>query len=182
MEGVELAAYHLKGVAYSWFEMWEDSWEEGSPPVRWSEFVDAFIDHFLPPETRSACAAEFKNLKQAFAQAIEDRKLKNRREQEATSKARLVREAKTDAWFDQVVDISKHLDHIHKHEREEWEGERPRGLGGFGGASSGGQTYHIRGRPFRPAQSARQIPYGSLVSHSSYSSRHVHSSFSRLSA
>ncbi|XP_070045163.1 uncharacterized protein [Nicotiana tomentosiformis] len=148
MEGVELAAYHLKGVAYSWFEMWEDSWEEGSPPVRWSEFVDAFIDHFLPPETRSACAAEFKNLKQgirsvweyhmefarlskyvihmlptmearvrrfvqslsplvineatttalnsdmnygemvAFAQAIEDRKLKNRREQEATSKAR----------------------------------------------------------------------------------------------
>ncbi|XP_070042675.1 uncharacterized protein [Nicotiana tomentosiformis] len=40
-------------VAYSWFELWEESGEEGSPPVRWSEFVDAFIDHFLPVETYS---------------------------------------------------------------------------------------------------------------------------------
>ncbi|XP_070010691.1 uncharacterized protein [Nicotiana sylvestris] len=42
----------------------EDSREEGSPPVRWSEFVDAFIDHFLPSETRAARAAEFENLRQ----------------------------------------------------------------------------------------------------------------------
>ncbi|XP_070054407.1 uncharacterized protein [Nicotiana tomentosiformis] len=51
-KGLELAAYRLKGVAYSWFELWEDSREEGSPPARWSEFADAFIDHFLPVETR----------------------------------------------------------------------------------------------------------------------------------
>ncbi|XP_070014085.1 uncharacterized protein [Nicotiana sylvestris] len=63
-EGVELVAYHLKGVAYSWFELCEDSREEGSPPVRCSEFADDFIDHFLPAETRAACAAEFENLKQ----------------------------------------------------------------------------------------------------------------------
>nr|XP_009796408.1 PREDICTED: uncharacterized protein LOC104242991 [Nicotiana sylvestris] len=63
-EGVELAAYHLKGVACVWFELWEDSREEGSPPARWSEFVDAFIDHFLLAETRAACVAEFENLKQ----------------------------------------------------------------------------------------------------------------------
>ncbi|XP_070046618.1 uncharacterized protein [Nicotiana tomentosiformis] len=98
MEGVELAAYCLKGVAYSWFELWEDSREEGSPPARWSEFADAFIDHFIPTETRAARAAEFENLRQgsrdmnygkmvAFAQATEDRKLKNRREREGTSKA-----------------------------------------------------------------------------------------------
>ncbi|XP_070006116.1 uncharacterized protein [Nicotiana sylvestris] len=64
MEGVELAAYHLKGVAYSWFELWEDYREEGSPPARWNEFADAFMDHFLPAETRAACAAEFETLKQ----------------------------------------------------------------------------------------------------------------------
>nr|XP_009792216.1 PREDICTED: uncharacterized protein LOC104239306 [Nicotiana sylvestris] len=63
-EGVELAAYHLKGVAYAWFELWEDSREEGSPPARWSEFVNAFIDQFLPVETRAAHVAEFENLKQ----------------------------------------------------------------------------------------------------------------------
>nr|XP_009768544.1 PREDICTED: uncharacterized protein LOC104219547 [Nicotiana sylvestris] len=63
-EGVELAAYRLKGVAYSWFELLEDSREEGRPPARWSEFADAFIDHFLPAVTRAARAMEFENLRQ----------------------------------------------------------------------------------------------------------------------
>ncbi|XP_070033023.1 uncharacterized protein [Nicotiana tomentosiformis] len=62
--GVELASYHLKGVAYSWFEMWEDSREEGSPPTGWSEFANAFIDQFLLAETKAACAVEFETLKQ----------------------------------------------------------------------------------------------------------------------
>ncbi|XP_070034784.1 uncharacterized protein [Nicotiana tomentosiformis] len=62
-EGVELASYRLKGVAYSWFEMWEDSREEWSPPTRWSEFADAFIDHFLPAETKVARVVEFETLK-----------------------------------------------------------------------------------------------------------------------
>ncbi|XP_070039739.1 uncharacterized protein [Nicotiana tomentosiformis] len=62
--GVELASYRLKGVAYSWFELWEESREEGSSPVRWGEFTDAFMDHFLPAETKAAHAAEFKSLKQ----------------------------------------------------------------------------------------------------------------------
>ncbi|XP_070029215.1 uncharacterized protein [Nicotiana sylvestris] len=63
-ERVELASYRLKGVVYSWFEMWEDSRNEGSPLKRWSEFVDAFMDHFLPTETKAAHVAEFENLKQ----------------------------------------------------------------------------------------------------------------------
>ncbi|XP_070032210.1 uncharacterized protein [Nicotiana tomentosiformis] len=62
-EGVGLPAYYLKGVAYSWFELWEDSQEEGSPPVRWGEFADAFMDNFLPAETRAACVEKFENLK-----------------------------------------------------------------------------------------------------------------------
>ncbi|XP_070055873.1 uncharacterized protein [Nicotiana tomentosiformis] len=64
IEGAELASYRLEGVAYSWFDIWEDSREEGSPPARWSEFADAFIDHYLPIETKVAHAAEFENLKQ----------------------------------------------------------------------------------------------------------------------
>ncbi|XP_070046671.1 uncharacterized protein [Nicotiana tomentosiformis] len=63
-EEVELASYFLKGVAYSWFEMWEDSRKEGSPPIRWTEFADAFIDHFLPAKTKAARAAEIESLKQ----------------------------------------------------------------------------------------------------------------------
>nr|XP_009780947.1 PREDICTED: uncharacterized protein LOC104229917 [Nicotiana sylvestris] len=116
-KGVELASYHLKGVAYSWFDLWEDSRKEGRPPARWSEFADAFIDHLLPAETRAARAMEFENLRQgnrsglnsftineastaalnsdmnygkmvAFAQDTESRKLKNRMEREGNSKSR----------------------------------------------------------------------------------------------
>nr|XP_009781102.1 PREDICTED: uncharacterized protein LOC104230065 [Nicotiana sylvestris] len=113
IEGVELDAYRLKGVTYLWFEPWEDSREEGKPPVKWSEFANAFIDHFLPAETRSTHAIEFENLKQGSkdvwgyymdfaclskyvihisptmeARAIENHKLKNRMEQKGTNKAR----------------------------------------------------------------------------------------------
>ncbi|XP_070045050.1 uncharacterized protein [Nicotiana tomentosiformis] len=63
-EAVELSSYSLKEVAYSWFELWEESREEGRPPARWSEFTDAFIDHFFPVETKVACATEFESLKQ----------------------------------------------------------------------------------------------------------------------
>ncbi|XP_070054364.1 uncharacterized protein [Nicotiana tomentosiformis] len=71
LEGVELASYHLKGMAYSWFEMWEDSCDKGSPPARWSEFVDAFIDHFLPAETKADHAVEFETLKQGSGKVWE---------------------------------------------------------------------------------------------------------------
>ncbi|XP_070036830.1 uncharacterized protein [Nicotiana tomentosiformis] len=42
----------------------EESREEGNPPVKWGEFIDAFMDHFLPAETKAARAAEFESLKQ----------------------------------------------------------------------------------------------------------------------
>ncbi|XP_070034751.1 uncharacterized protein [Nicotiana tomentosiformis] len=45
------------------FELWEESREEGSPPARWGEFADGFIDHFLPAETKASRAAEFENLR-----------------------------------------------------------------------------------------------------------------------
>ncbi|XP_070039535.1 uncharacterized protein [Nicotiana tomentosiformis] len=100
-KAVELASYRLKEVAYSWFELCKESHGEGSPPARWGEFVDAFINHFLPAETKASRAAELENLRQAalnsdmnygkmvaFAQATETRKLRNRMEREGSNKAR----------------------------------------------------------------------------------------------
>ncbi|XP_070046802.1 uncharacterized protein [Nicotiana tomentosiformis] len=63
-EVVALPSYCLKKVAYSLFELWEESREEESPPAKWNEFTDAFMDHFLPAENRAPRAAEFENLKQ----------------------------------------------------------------------------------------------------------------------
>nr|XP_033515917.1 uncharacterized protein LOC117280322 [Nicotiana tomentosiformis] len=62
-EAAEVASYRLKEVAYSWFELWEESREKGSPQEKWREFSNAFIDHFLPAETRAARGAEFEKLR-----------------------------------------------------------------------------------------------------------------------
>ncbi|XP_070046552.1 uncharacterized protein [Nicotiana tomentosiformis] len=59
-EAVELASYRLKEVAYSWFELWKESREEGSPPARWV----------------------------AFAQDTETHRLRNRIERDGSNKAR----------------------------------------------------------------------------------------------
>ncbi|XP_070057046.1 uncharacterized protein [Nicotiana tomentosiformis] len=63
-EAVELDSFRLKEVAYSWFELWEESHVKGSPPARWSEFANTFIDHFSPAETKAARAVEFESLRQ----------------------------------------------------------------------------------------------------------------------
>ncbi|XP_070039501.1 uncharacterized protein [Nicotiana tomentosiformis] len=42
----------------------KESHKEGSPPMKLNKFVDAFMDHFLPAETRAARAAKFENLNQ----------------------------------------------------------------------------------------------------------------------
>lgn len=44
--------------------MWKESRRDVKPHAEWNEIVDAFIDHFLPTETRLACATEFENLNQ----------------------------------------------------------------------------------------------------------------------
>nr|XP_009774588.1 PREDICTED: uncharacterized protein LOC104224603 [Nicotiana sylvestris] len=38
--------------------------DAGEPSVRWSDFAEAFVDHFLLAETKAARAAEFENLNQ----------------------------------------------------------------------------------------------------------------------
>ncbi|XP_070045272.1 uncharacterized protein [Nicotiana tomentosiformis] len=63
-EAVELASYRLKKVAYSWFELWEESRGEGSSPARWGEFADAFIDHFLPAETKVVASQNSEEVRQ----------------------------------------------------------------------------------------------------------------------
>nr|XP_009792331.1 PREDICTED: uncharacterized protein LOC104239401 [Nicotiana sylvestris] len=93
----------------------------------------------------------------------------------------MARESEREARFDQVFEIARHLEHACRLKIEEREAKRPRGSGGFGGTSSGGQSQYSKGHPSRPAQAARQIPRGSSVSHSSYSFCLVQSSFSALS-
>ncbi|XP_070020538.1 uncharacterized protein [Nicotiana sylvestris] len=64
IEAAELATYQLKDVANTWYETWEESRGEDADPTTWKEFVDAFLEHFLPIKVLEAKALEFERLRQ----------------------------------------------------------------------------------------------------------------------
>ncbi|XP_070037101.1 uncharacterized protein [Nicotiana tomentosiformis] len=92
----------------------------------------------------------------------------------------MTRERVSGATFDEVVDIARQIEVVCSLERGDREAKRPRGLGIFGGIPSGGQSYHSRGRPYRPAQTTRLAHRGASASHGSYSAHSGQSSFSTL--
>ena len=63
-ESVELAAYRLQDVAANWYDSWLLSRGVGASPAVWSEFSEAFLAHFLPPEVRRAREDKFLALRQ----------------------------------------------------------------------------------------------------------------------
>ncbi|XP_070049189.1 uncharacterized protein [Nicotiana tomentosiformis] len=73
------------------------------------------------------------------------------------------------ATFDEVVNIARQIEVVHSQERGDREVKRPRSSSNFGGIPSGGQSYHSRGRPYRPAQTTRPTHRGASASHGSYS-------------
>ncbi|XP_070055152.1 uncharacterized protein [Nicotiana tomentosiformis] len=94
----------------------------------------------------------------------------------------ITQENASGARFDEVVDIARRLELLHNQECKEMEAKRPHSSGGFNGVSSGGQSHHNNGRPYRPAQMARPAHHGALVNHDSYNARSGESSFSALPA
>ncbi|XP_070045099.1 uncharacterized protein [Nicotiana tomentosiformis] len=83
----------------------------------------------------------------------------------------MTREIVTGVRFDEVADIATRLELVLSQERKEREAKRPRGLGGFSNASSGGQSHHNRGRPYRSAQMTHTVHRSASSSHGSYSAR-----------
>ncbi|XP_070031982.1 uncharacterized protein [Nicotiana tomentosiformis] len=94
----------------------------------------------------------------------------------------MTRESVSGATFDELVDIVWRLEMVHSHEREERKAKMPRGSGGFSGVPSKGQSYHSRGRPYRPTQIARLAHRGVSSSHGLYSARSGQSSLSAFPA
>ncbi|XP_070057632.1 uncharacterized protein [Nicotiana tomentosiformis] len=94
----------------------------------------------------------------------------------------MTRESVSGATFDEVVDITRQIEVVRSQECSDREAKRPRGSGGFGGVPSGGQSYHSRGCPYRPAHTTHPAHRGASASHGSYSAHSGQSSFSALPA
>ncbi|XP_070045196.1 uncharacterized protein [Nicotiana tomentosiformis] len=111
--------------------------------ITWHEFLVIFLEKFVPQTRREELRRDFEKLHQGAML--------------------LVREAETDARFDQVVEIARCLKQVCGLESKEWDGKMPCGLGGLSGTSTGGQSHYTRDRPYRPAQMAHQVPQSFLV-------------------
>ncbi|XP_070047363.1 uncharacterized protein [Nicotiana tomentosiformis] len=82
--------------------------------------------------------------------------------------------------FFKCGDTNHKIEVVRSQERGEMEAKRPRGSGSFGGIPSGGQSYHNRGRPYRPAQTTHPAHRDASASHGSYSAHSGQSSSSAL--
>ncbi|XP_070051606.1 uncharacterized protein [Nicotiana tomentosiformis] len=92
----------------------------------------------------------------------------------------MTKERAAGATFDEVVHIARQIEVVRSQDRGDREAKRPRGSGGLGGVPSGGQSYHIRGRPYRPTQTTHPAHRGASTSHGSYNAHSGQSSFSAL--
>ena len=70
-EKAELASYQLRDVSQIWYTQWKDNRTEGSVPIEYEEFKEAFLVMYFPLERRKIKVEEFINLKQGNMSVME---------------------------------------------------------------------------------------------------------------
>ncbi|XP_070036771.1 uncharacterized protein [Nicotiana tomentosiformis] len=183
-------------------ETYERSRPVGEAPLSWNEFSVLFLEKFVPPTHGEELHRQFEQPRQEgiyvtqyemrFSELyyhvvwlVPTERERIRRFIDGLNYQLhfvMTRESVSGARFDEVVDIARRLELFHSQEYEEREAKRPRGSGGFCGVSSGGQSHHSRGHPYRPTQTSRPAHRGASVSHGSYNAHLGQSSFSALPA
>ncbi|XP_070036113.1 uncharacterized protein [Nicotiana tomentosiformis] len=152
-----------------WWEAYERCMPVDAASLIWHEFSVLFLEKFVPLSHREELRKKFEQLRQDGISMTQYEISCNRERVSAVT-------------FDEVVDIARQIEMVHSQEREEREAKKPRGSGAPNGVHSGGQSYHNKSRPYRPAQTARPVHRGASSSHSPYSTRPGQSSLSALPA
>ena len=62
VEGVEFVDYHLKDMAYQWFEEWDETRGDDTKSALQDDFLGAFLDCFFPKKLRKVTNEVFVNL------------------------------------------------------------------------------------------------------------------------
>ncbi|XP_070034951.1 uncharacterized protein [Nicotiana tomentosiformis] len=187
--GVSFTTLQFTGAGFRWCEAYERHRPVDEAPLTRHEFFVLFLEKFVPQTCRE-------ELRRPFEQLCQDSMSVTQYEMKFSELARhviwlvstereriqrfidgltyqlhllMTRENVSGATFDEVVEIARWIKLVRIQEHEEREDKRPRGSGGFSGVSSGGQSHHSKGRPYRSAQTARPAHRGASVSHGSYS-------------
>ncbi|TMX05346.1 hypothetical protein EJD97_023717, partial [Solanum chilense] len=65
MVKADLSSYQLRDVSQNLYIQWKDNWTEGSGPIEWKEFKEAFLGMYFHRERTEIKVDEFINLKKA---------------------------------------------------------------------------------------------------------------------
>ncbi|XP_070050174.1 uncharacterized protein [Nicotiana tomentosiformis] len=172
-----------------WWEAYERRKPFSAAPLILQEFSILYLEKFVPQSRREELCKQFEQLRQDGMSVTQYEMRFSELAHHAvwlvpTDRERIrsfidglmyqlrllmTRERVSGATFDEVVDIARQIEVVCSQERSDREAKRPQGSGGFGGIPFGGQSYHIRGRPYRPAQTTRPAHRGASASYSSYS-------------
>ncbi|XP_070047310.1 uncharacterized protein [Nicotiana tomentosiformis] len=200
--GDSFTTFQFSGAAFRWWEAYERRRSVGTIPLTWQEFYILFLEKFVLHSRREELCRLFEQLLQDGMYVTQYEMRFSKLDRHAvwlvpTDRERIsrfidglmyqlrflmTRERVSCATFDEVVDIARLIEVVCNQEHGEREAKRPRGSGNFDGVPSGGQSYHNRGRPYRPAQTTRPAHSGASASHGSYSAHSGQSSFSALPA
>ncbi|XP_070046055.1 uncharacterized protein [Nicotiana tomentosiformis] len=189
ISGVSFTTFQLTGATFRWWESYERSIPVGETPLSWHEFSILFLEKFVPQTHREELRRKLEYLCQEDLSVTQYEMqfselarhvvwlVPTKREKIRRFINNLYQEFRfvmtvgnvVGAKFDEVVESARRLEIVHTQEREEREAKRSRGLGNSGDVPSGGQSYHNRGRSYRPAQMVRPSHRGTSASHGSYS-------------
>ncbi|XP_070041040.1 uncharacterized protein [Nicotiana tomentosiformis] len=200
--GVSFITFQFTGAAFIWWEAYEMRMPVGTAPLTWYEFSVLFLEKFMPQSRREELSRQFEQLHQNGMSVTQYEIRFSQLDHHTvwlvpTNRERIssfidgltyqlwflmTGERVSGATFDEVVDIARKIEMVCSQEREEREANRPRSSGDPSGVHFGGQSYHSRGRPYRPAQMACPAHRGASSSNGSHNAHPGHSSLSALLA
>ncbi|XP_070036074.1 uncharacterized protein [Nicotiana tomentosiformis] len=138
VSGVAFTTFQLLGVAYRWWQIYEEGRPADVTPPTWAQFSEMFLKKFVPQTLRDAWRTEFERLCQVtmtvseyairfselahhapvLVPTIKERVRRFIEGLDYDIKICMARELQTDAPFQQVVEIARKIEGVLGEERE----------------------------------------------------------------
>ncbi|XP_070047435.1 uncharacterized protein [Nicotiana tomentosiformis] len=181
---VDFTTFQLEGRAGRWWQSYLLGRPAGSPPMTWGQFIQLFLDRYIPPSKREELRYQFEQLEQGQMSVTDyevrfselsrhalmilptDAKRVQRFVAGLHSGIRdnMAREVEMGTSYQLAVEIAQRIEGYHQRGREHAQQEkRACFFGEFRGAPAKGRGQFGRGQPSRPPYSSPPPPRGALA-------------------
>ncbi|XP_070046414.1 uncharacterized protein [Nicotiana tomentosiformis] len=182
VSGIAFTTFQLSGVAYRWWQAYEEGRPADGTPPTWAQFEEIFLKEFVPQTLRDAWRTKFDWLCQGtmtmseytfrfselsrhapiLVPTVRERVCRFIEGLDYDFKISMARELQIDIPFQQVVEITRMLERVRSKENKSKEIKRSRNSRGFSGFYYATMTHHGGGSDSRSAQSAIQSPSATI--------------------